>query len=460
MPQIPSTGPLDAGSVDAGLVNAGPFDADPVDEDPFATDPLDGVDAPPVAAAPQGPDQTDRVIIAAAEELGTTCPCDLIVVDDATGELTDFALASVAEHPHAVVLSWTSSLPLTTMLRERYAEQIEAGRLRVPAGPDAVPLELAAAEVEGYLLVMMRLPKAVHALEDRARRLAAAARASGQDSLEIVAGGRVKHMTRAQNDVLERVFTEVRASRGIGKSRALIATGLRDTVPAPAPIEGGARIAVRGQQRQLALRGIGAVFGGASADAGSRLLLDTLDHALTAGELTSTSEAPAGAAGITAAAATDSDAPATDASAEITAAADLGCGNGLMTAYLAAALPAASVLGSDADADAVASTRATLAANGLEREGVTVTWDDGLSRVADASLDLVLLNPPFHDGTAVDATLVQGLLDAAARVLRPGGQLWFVHNSHLRYRTEVERRVGAVRQRARDRRFTVLSAVR
>ena len=89
-----------------------------------------------------------------------------------------------------------------------------------------------------------------------------------------------------------------------------------------------------------------------------------------------------------------------------------------------------------------------------------VTWDVSLSRCEEASADLVLLNPPFHDGTVVDATLVQGLLDAAARVLRPGGQLWFVHNSHLRYRPEVEARFGAVRQRARDRRFTVLSAVR
>ena len=89
-----------------------------------------------------------------------------------------------------------------------------------------------------------------------------------------------------------------------------------------------------------------------------------------------------------------------------------------------------------------------------------VTWDDAISQLQDRSVDLVLLNPPFHDGTAIDATLVQGLLDAASRVLRPGGQLWFVHNSHLRFRTEVERRVGPVRQRARDRRFTVLSAQR
>ena len=359
----------------------------------------------------------------------------MVVVDDATGELTAFALAAVADHTNAAVLSWTSSLTLAAALQERFAEQIDAGRLRVPAGPGVTPLEQAAAEVEGHLMVLMRLPKAVHALEDRARRLAEAVRGSGQNGLEIVAGGRVKHMTRAQNEVLGTLFDEVRASRGIGKSRALIATDLREQAAAPAAAESSALLTVRGEPRELALRGIGAVFGGAGADAGSLLLLDALDRALTAGEL-GTAESP------------------------VVAAADLGCGNGLMTAYLAAALPEASVLGSDVDADAVGSTCETLAVNTLARENVQVSWDDALSRVDAESLDLVLLNPPFHDGTTVDATLVQGLLDSAARVLRPGGQLWFVHNSHLRYRTEVERRVGDVEQRARDRRFTVLRATR
>jgi len=185
-----------------------------------------------------------------------------------------------------------------------------------------------------------------------------------------------------------------------------------------------------GPQRELSLCGVGGVFGAARADAGSLLLLDALDRALVAGEVAAET------------------------------AIDLGCGNGLLAAYLAAALPDAQVLGSDDDADAVAATRATLAANGLERESVQVTWETSLSRQAAASADLVLLNPPFHDGTVVDATLVQDLLDAAARVLRPGGQLWFVHNSHLRYRPELAARFGSVRQRARDRRFTVLSAMR
>ncbi|MGP9844607.1 class I SAM-dependent methyltransferase [Brachybacterium sp. 107] len=388
-----------------------------------------------VPQTPRGADQTDRVIIAAAEESGIGRPCDIIVVDDATGELTAFALAAVAEHAEAKVLSWTSSRVLAAALQERFAAQLEAGRLLLPAGPEPVELGEAAAMVEGHQMVLMRLPKSLHALEDRARRLAEAARGRGGGGLELIAGGRVKHMTRSQNDVLAKLFTEVRASRGIGKSRALIGTGLRTQTAGPTPIESTTRFSVRGQQQPLSLRGVGTVFGGAGADAGSLLLLSSLDRAVAAGEL------------------------ATEESA-VRSAADLGCGNGLMTSYLAAALPEASVLGSDEDADAVASTRATLAANALERENIELAWDDAFSQVPDRSLDLVLLNPPFHDGTAIDATLVDGLLDAASRVLRPGGQLWFVHNSHLRYRTEVERRVGPVRQRARDRRFTVLSADR
>ena len=121
---------------------------------------------------------------------------------------------------------------------------------------------------------------------------------------------------------------------------------------------------------------------------------------------------------------------------------DLGCGNGSVTRGMNAAA-------TDSDADAVLSTRAS---------GVDATWDDAGSKFPDASFDTIALNPPFHDGTAVDATLVQHLLDAAVRLLAPGGSLYLVHNSHLRYRDEVERRFATVEQVTRDKTFTVLRA--
>lgn len=385
--------------------------------------------APHPDGPPQGLDQTERVILRAAEEEGAGCPCDLIVVGDVTGALTTAALELTAAHPEARVWSWSSSRAETAALAERFAAQRRAGRLLLADGEQQLPLEVFAADADAHL-VLARLPKALAALDDLARRLARLAAVRGREHLTLIAGGRVKHMTRTQNEVLAASFTEVRASRGLGKSRALIAADPRGGLPAPEPATGSARIAVRGGERQIPLRGIGGVFGAARPDAGSLLLLDALDAALLAGEVAAES------------------------------AVDLGSGNGLLTAYLAAALPAAQVLGSDDDADAVAATTATLEAAGLARPGVTVAWDRSLSRQADAGADLVLLNPPFHDGTVVDATLVHGLLEAAARVLRPGGQLWFVHNSHLRYRSELATRVGPVQQRARDRRFTVLSATR
>ncbi|ASK67047.1 16S rRNA methyltransferase [Brachybacterium avium] len=395
-----------------------------------ADEPSSGAAQHPGPAPTAAPDQTERVILQAAGEEGLTgCPCDLIVVADSTGELTSAALDSLAEQPEARVWSWSASRAETSALAERFASAVGAGRLVLAAGADPLPLEEFAAEADAHL-VLARLPKSLAGLEDLARRLARFAGQGGREDLTLVAGGRVKHMTRSQNEVLAGSFTEVRASRGVGKSRALIASGPRPEALAPEPIAGAVTVSVHGQPRELALRGSGGVFGGSRADAGSLLLLEALDRALVEGEI----------------------------SAE--RAVDLGSGNGLLTAHLAAALPEAEVLGSDDDAEAVASTRATLEASGLSREGVRVSWDESLSQVADSSVDLVVLNPPFHDGTVVDATLVHGLLDSAARVLRPGGQLWFVHNSHLRYRAELEARVGAVQQRARDRRFTVLSAVR
>lgn len=122
---------------------------------------------------------------------------------------------------------------------------------------------------------------------------------------------------------------------------------------------------------------------------------------------------------------------------------DLGCGNGSVSRAIAGAVA------TDSDADAVLSARAI---------GLHTTWDDAGSQLPDASFDTIALNPPFHEGTTIDATLVQHLLNAAQRLLAPGGALYVVHNSHLRYRGEVERRFAEVEQVARDATFTVLRA--
>ncbi|SLM89875.1 methyltransferase [Brachybacterium nesterenkovii] len=394
----------------------------------------------PTALAPDSPDQTDRVILREAEEIGALAGTgDVVVLGDATGALVRAALEAVGDGGDRVIALDMSRGALEA-LAATFGPERDGGRLVLP-GLDLQGLDLPGPDLQGSDLqgsgadpdaladarcALMRLPKSLAALQARMLELRAVP--------VVIAGGRVKHMTRSQNDVLATTHREVRATRGLGKSRALVASGPRGEQAAPTRPAVAAHeleIRVAGASRPVSLRGIGGVFGGASADAGSLLLLDALDAALLDGSLEP---------------------------AAIESAVDLGCGNGLLTAWLAHALPQARLRASDDDADAVAATRATLEASGLAREGVDVVWEVSLADAADAGADLVVLNPPFHDGTAVDATLVQELLDAAGRVLRPGGQLWLVHNSLLRYRDEVADRIGPVRQRARDRRFTVLSA--
>ncbi len=86
--------------------------------------------------------------------------------------------------------------------------------------------------------------------------------------------------------------------------------------------------------------------------------------------------------------------------------------------------------------------------------------DDALSSLPDASAGAIVLNPPFHIGSTVHAGIAHRLFDACTRVLAPGGELWTVWNSHLRYRPVLERTIGPTVQLARSPRFTVTRSTR
>ncbi len=274
---------------------------------------------------------------------------------------------------------------------------------------------LDAALVTGARVVLMRLPRSLDALREIAGLIAERA----APDVAVFAGGRIKHMTRAMNEVLGAFFARVDVTHARQKSRVLIARSPRDgraPTPAAARIDG------------LELRAYGGTFGGASIDAGTRLLLSHLPDVLPGGGPNDPWL-------------------------------DLACGNGIIGAWLATRHPSSFVVSSDPSSSAVASAGETMRANRVE-DRVRVERADALEERPDASASLITLNPPFHSGAAVTDQIAPRLFADAARVLRPGGELWCVWNSPLRYRAALERIVGPTRQVARDPRFTVTVTTR
>ncbi|MFY9714167.1 MAG: methyltransferase [Microbacterium sp.] len=299
--------------------------------------------------------------------------------------------------------------------------------------------------LSGARLVLLQLPKALAELEEIAD---AVARWAAPDVV-LVAGGRVKHMTLAQNEVLGRSFAQVQAERAERKSRLIVASEPRE-VPVEPPFP------VRAEHDGLVLVAHGGAFAGPRLDIGTRVLIEQLP-ALARSQLRTNEPNRSQIA------------PKTNESVDFSGVVnvqrdaptiiDLGCGTGALAVAYALAHPDARIIATDRSAAAVASARATIAANGVA-DRVTVSHDDAGSELPDASADVVLLNPPFHLGASVHTGAATRLFEASARLLRPGGQLWTVYNSSLGYRGEMVRLIGPTEQVHRTAKFTVTRSIR
>lgn len=362
------------------------------------------VEAPGLVAS----DTADRLILdESADARSGIGAGELTVIGDAYGALT---LGAAADGARGIRVHQDA-------LTGERALAANAAQLVPDATFRSLPLEAEAAA--GARVVLLRLPRSLDALRDIATVVATAA----SPDVIVFAGGRQKHMTTAMSDVLRAAFGRLDITHARGKSRVLIARG-----PLPVPPLRPRSASVDG----LEVRAFGGAFAGARIDIGTRLLLSRLPAEPAAG---GTSDDPW---------------------------IDFACGTGVVAAAWARRHPTAHVYATDQSAAAVASARATIAANiapdGLDR--AVVVRDDLLSMRADSSASLIALNPPFHSGASVSEHVAPRLFADAGRVLRPGGELWCVWNSALRYRPVLERLVGPTRQVDRDAKFTVTVSTR
>ena len=358
------------------------------------------------AANLQAWDATDSLLLDAASGL-LTPDSTVAVIGDNYGALTLGLLAGGAGPVPAEVRVHQDLVTGERALRNN------AAALGTGAGFTQLPL--GAELLSGADLVLLQLPRTLAELEEISDAVARYAPAGAV----LLAGGRVKHMSLGMNAVLGKYFGTVQPQLARQKSRLLIASDpLRAEGTPPYPVT------EHNAELDLDICAHGAVFAGTRLDIGTRFLLTFLP------------EIPAAARAV-----------------------DLGCVTGILAAMYARRNPGAEVLATDRSAAAVASAGATARANGLSAS-ITAVQEDAMSTFPAGSADLILLNPPFHLGSSVHAGAGLKLFEAAGRVLAPGGQLWTVFNSHLRYMPALERLVGPTTVKGRNPKFTVTASVR
>lgn len=287
---------------------------------------------------------------------------------------------------------------------------------------------------------IVNAPKATQALAETIAAIQA------QVSTVIVIG-RSDSMSRAVNKELARGFARVDVSPGVGKHRMIIGSRPLSSPSLPSfPKHGSIDHSATGP---LEVRAHGACFSGVKSDEGSAALLTALAAESEPAEAQPTGTQPAEAG------------PGSPNSVL-----DLGCGNGWLLTAAMQVTAAQTGTGVDVSKAAVASARATAQANGLEVDAILADATDvqaltgGDSVVSTGGHDLILLNPPFHQGTSIETDTAAGLMRTAAQLLAPGGQVFTVYNSHLNYRDTLESLIGPSEQLARTRKFTVVRSRR
>lgn len=350
-------------------------------------------------------DAADELLLETARQyLASIAGARVLVVDDAFGALA-LGLATSAPDSVADSAVLAAALELNQKRNSRCpAVAVPHSWQNPPSGP--------------YDLVLLRIPRQVDYLAWLLRWINGVLAPDGR----LLAGGMIKHLP----DRSVQLFAEaVRTEQVLpARKKARVVVCRRGTADL-ADWDGlwkGYRL-----DSGLQLQGLPAVFSRDRLDRGSRLLLPWIARAV---------------AGL----------------APQARVLDLACGNGLLGISALMQRPDLELTFADVSAQAVMSARHNQR-RACPSASVRFLHQDGLSG-DEGEFDLILLNPPFHDGGAVGDHIALRLFRQSARQLACTGRLLLVGNRHLGYHRSLRRWFGRVRQLDADPSFVVFEAGR
>jgi 16S rRNA (guanine1207-N2)-methyltransferase len=338
----------------------------------------------------------------------------LAVVNDAFGALTT---ALVRDRPGTPIRSIVDSHTSLLATRHNLGLNDLDGPVTFVCGPaaiDGTPVEAA----------IVKIPRTLGLLEDQLRRL----RSALHPEAVIVGAGMTRHIHSSTLGLFEGIIGPTTTSLARKKARLIHATLDPDLDPEAFRGEGPFPTAFEsddGHGSRFTVYGHGGVFSRERLDAGTGVLLEHV--------------------------------PQTTGAKRIV---DLGCGSGILGTRAALENSEASLLFVDDSYAAVESARLTFrGACGPDREA-EFRATDALHGIEGNSADLILNNPPFHDGQVKGDAIAWSMFTGAKRVLRPGGELWVVGNRHLGYHDKLRRIFGNCETVSSHPKFVVLVARR
>ncbi|MBD9644006.1 MULTISPECIES: 16S rRNA (guanine(1207)-N(2))-methyltransferase RsmC [Pantoea] len=134
---------------------------------------------------------------------------------------------------------------------------------------------------------------------------------------------------------------------------------------------------------------------------------------------------------------------------------DIGCGSGVLATVMAKVSPRVRLWLCDVHAAAIEASKATLAANELEGE----VFASNVFSDVTGRFDMIISNPPFHDGLQTSLEAANTLIRGALKHLNSGGELRIVANAFLPYPQILDETFGNHEVLAQTGRFKVYRAV-
>ncbi|WP_445773182.1 methyltransferase [Shewanella sp.] len=267
-------------------------------------------------------------------------------------------------------------------------------------------------------LVLMKLPKNLHYFAQQLARLSAVLPAETQ----VLIGAKAKSINAALLSLINKHLGPASASLTWKKTRVI--TCISDGKPRPTAAPVNWKVEGLG----LNITNLANVFAANKLDIGARFMLDNM--------------------------------PKGDFSQIV----DLGCGNGILGLHAKQCYPQAHIHFVDDSDMAIASAQYNWQHNALDNPDFKAPqghfyWDDCLTHLPDhISPDLILCNPPFHQGEAITDHIAWQMFVDAYKRLKTGGILHIVGNRHLAYHIKVKRIFNNCTTIASNGKFVILQA--